>query len=342
MSIVPKSLIDAGHDFNAQPIGTGPYVFQKWIPGESLIFKKFDDFFGKDRQPQITDMTWQIIPEDASRTIAIETGEVDFLYDVGTTDVRRLKENANVTVFETPGTIYQFLCLNNEDKGDHFDNPLVRKAIDMAVNKDDIVVGACNNMASVTYSQVPLILAGASNKGVNAYDPEKARALLKESGVDVKDIKFSIIVANDTRRRAAEIIQSNLADLGMEVSIEYMDLATYMSTTAEGNFEAAIVSFSTTITLAGLDMMWTKKAINLLNKARLADDYVNDTILKARITADPVEMEAMVTAVSERLNELCPQVPLWLDISLKAYNSNLEVPEVNALGEVAFELARWK
>ncbi len=81
-AIVPKKLLDEGHDFNTDPVGTGPYKLVKWTRGDSLDFEAFEDYFDEEHKPQIKNMTWKIIPEGSSRTIALEAGEVDFVVEV--------------------------------------------------------------------------------------------------------------------------------------------------------------------------------------------------------------------------------------------------------------------
>ncbi len=85
--IVPKSLIEANNDFNANPVGTGPYVFKEWNYGDSLKFVANENYFDADRKASIPNLVFKIIPEGTSRTIALEAGEIDFIYELSTADV---------------------------------------------------------------------------------------------------------------------------------------------------------------------------------------------------------------------------------------------------------------
>ena len=114
-AIVPKKLIDAGNNFNENPIGTGPYVFKTWNLGDSLEFEAFEDYWGGE--PAIKHMTWKIIPEGSSRTIALEAGEVDFVVEVETMDMDRITSNEDLEVYQYEGTELQFMQLNNEVPG---------------------------------------------------------------------------------------------------------------------------------------------------------------------------------------------------------------------------------
>ena len=96
--ILPADLIESGHDFNKEPIGTGPYKLVAWNRGESLEFEAFEDYFGG--AAPIKQIIWKIIPEGSSRTMALEAGEVDMIIEVETADLTRLSG----LTFENPDT----------------------------------------------------------------------------------------------------------------------------------------------------------------------------------------------------------------------------------------------
>lgn len=129
--IVPKALIDSGHDFATDPVGSGPYKLVKWTRGDSVEFEAFADYFGGEAP--IKHMTWKIIPEGSSRTISLEAGEIDFIIEVEAMDYERLKSNEDVAIYEYDATEHNWMMLNNEKPG--LDNVNVRKAIDCAVDK---------------------------------------------------------------------------------------------------------------------------------------------------------------------------------------------------------------
>ena len=129
-AIVPKALIDSGHDFATDPIGSGPYKLVQWNRGDSVEFEAFEDFFLG--APALKHITWKVIPEGSSRTIALEAGEVDFIVEVESMDVDRLEENAGIDVLKVTPTSYTWLMLNNEKPG--LDNENVRHAINAAID----------------------------------------------------------------------------------------------------------------------------------------------------------------------------------------------------------------
>lgn len=337
--IVPKALIDSGNDFSKNPIGTGPYKFVKWTLGEKIDFVKFDDYFDKDRMPTITNITWKIIPEGASRTIALEAGEADLLIEVESMDVNRLKESSKVTVIDPPSTNHNFLMLNNEKPG--FDNILVRKAINAAIDKEALVEVALNGRGAPSISQTPLGLPGHSDKNADVYNLDQAKKYMAESKVDPATIKMSIICSDDTKRRAGEVIQANLAEIGITAEIEAMDLATYLSKTAEGDYTAAIGGYTSSTMLSYVQGVWHSQSINASNKTRLNNKDVDALINKAASTIDATERTKTLEELSALLNSICAQVPMYQPLQIRAFNSNLSGVEVSAAGTLYLNMVKW-
>ena len=337
-AIVPKSLIDSGHDFNTDPVGTGPYKLVEWKRGDSLTFEAFEDYF--KGPAKIKNMTWKIIPEGSSRTIALEAGEVDFIVEVESMDADRLKENSDITVLQYNDTSHNWLMLNNEAPG--LDNQDVRHAINSAIDKESVVTVAYNGMATASWTMTPSNFPGTTEENADTYDVEKAKEYLDASGVDPSSVTFSIITSDDTKKRAAEVIQANLKEIGIECTIESMDLATYLSTTAEGDYTAAIGGYTSSNLLSYVVGVYHSSSINASNKTRLNDHEVDALIDQAKTTLDEEERVAILEQLSAKLNEICSQVPLYQPLTLRAYDSGLQGVEVSDSGTLYFEDVYWE
>ena len=81
---------------------------------------------------------------------------------------------------------------------------------------------------------------------MDSYDLDLAKQYIEASGIDPTTVEFSIICSDDVKRRSGEVIQANLKELGITVNLESMDLATYLSTVADGDFDAAIGGYTST------------------------------------------------------------------------------------------------
>ncbi len=340
-AIVPKKLLDANHDFANDPIGCGPYKHVEWKRGDSVEFEMFEDYWDEEHMPSIKHMIWKIIPEGSSRTIALEAGEVDYVVDVEAMDVERLEAADGITLDKIAATNHMWMMVNLEKPG--LDNVDVRRAMNCAVNKESVVQVALNDLGTPSYSMAPDNMPGATDENTLPYDPEKAKEYMAASGVDPKDVQFSIICSNDTKKRAGEVIQANLKEtLGIDCTIESMDLATYLSITAEGNYTAAIGNYSSTDMTQYLVGVYHSKSINASNKTRLNSPEVDALIDKASQTVDPEERAKVLEECIALLNELCPQVPLYQDMHMRAYNENLGGVIMYPGGTMYMHAMYWK
>ncbi len=338
-AIVPKALLDAGHDFAVDPVGSGPYKLVEWKRGDSVEFEAFEDYFLGEAP--IKHMIWKIIPEGSSRTIALEAGEIDFIVEVEAMDYDRLKSNDDVAIYEYSATEHNWMMLNNEKPG--LDNADVRKAIDCAVDKEAIVTVALNGMGEAIYSHAPNNLPGASEENTNSHDPEKAKEYMDKSGVDPASVQLAIICSNDTKKRAAEVIQANLKEtLGINCTIESMDLATYLSTTADGNYTASIGNYTSSDMVSFLVGVYHSKSIGASNKTRINDPEVDALIDKASATIDPAEREKVLQECVAKINAHTPQIPLYQPVNFRAYSKDLQGVEVSPSGTLYFENVSWK
>ena len=336
--ILPAELIESGHDFNKEPIGTGPYMLKAWNKGESVEFEAFPDYF-KGEAP-IKNIIWKIIPEGSSRTMALEAGEVDMITEVETTDVSRLKENPDVTVFDEAGTGYNFMMVNNEVAP--FDNINFRRAVSAAIDRDAVIQVALNGGGSPAYALVPDCFPGATSEGAPTFDPEQAKAYFAESGLDPAECGFSLICSDDTKLRAGQVIQSCLKEtLGVDITLESMDLATYLDKTATGDYQAALGGYTTDTMMSFAKGVFHSSAINSSNKSRLNDPEV-DAVIDAMITTvDPEENTALATEFSKMVNELCPQIPLYLKNNTRAFDADLKGFNCGASGGTFYDKISW-
>ena len=120
-----------------------------------------------------------------------------------------------------------------------------------------------------------------------------------------------------------------------------MDLATYLDVTATGDYEAAIGNYTSSNLLAYVLGVYHSSSINASNKTRTNDPEIDALIEKVQATLDPEENEAAITELSIALNELCPQVPLYMKNNTRAYKSDLQGFNVNAGGTTYYELFSW-
>lgn len=338
--ILSKELIDAGNDFNTNPIGTGPYKFVDWTRGEQITFTAHDDYFDKDRAAKIKNITWKIIPEGSSRTIALEAGEIDYIIELDSTSLDSLNANADITVLDVPSLSHNWLTVNNEVEP--FDNVDVRKALNSAINREDVITVALDGAGIPTTAQTPEGMLGFTSEGWEDYDVDVAKAHLADWGGDPASIELDIICSNDTKSRAAEVIQANLKEIGIEASISSMDLATYLSATADGNFTGFIGGFTASNMVSFLQGVYHSENIGASNKTRTNNPELDALIDKAAKTVDQDERGKVLEEATIILNNEAYQMPLYQNAIISAHSTNLDNTFIRANGIFSVEDWNWK
>lgn len=336
---MPRSLIESGWDFTAHPIGTGPFKFDHWNFGDSLHFVRNDYYFDTTRAPHLPYVTWRIIPEGSSRTVALETGEIDYIVEVPFPDVPRLRENPNITVYERPGLTARSMNMNNERFP--FTNIHVRHALDMALDKEGIVLASLDGFGVANWRSTPPIFAGSSTENIRSFDPDGARALLAEHGIDPASIGFEISVTTEEQRRAAEVAQANFADIGIPTTITMMDFATQLAHSQAGELEASMGAFTPGNIMAFMRGTMHTTSIGAQNGSRVSNPELDALIDLAIATADPVERTAILYQASALSNYHLGTIPLSMNILVRAFSSSLISPEIGPNGFMFLNMVYW-
>lgn len=342
MAIVnEKAYTEAGDQVNEKPCGTGPYKFVAWYPADRIEMVAFDDYWGE--KAAITNLTWRTIPEIASRSIEVEAGTVDVAIDIQASELARLEKVEKVTTFKEERSSINFICLNNLIAP--FDNVKVRQAINMAIDVDAI----CN----VVYQGTGAVAQAPMSKSVWAYNDnlpphernvEKAKELLAEAGYPDGFTCTMTCDQNQQRLDTAEMVQMQLAEIGITMKIASMERGTFIDNVISGNLEmfglgwtadtgdpdyALFASFHSSMHGEGGNMsFYTNPEVD-----RLLD--------LGRSSTDPEVRKDAYYKVQEIVWNEVPCVFLQCPEDLYAYNSNLKNFATNADGSIKFAQLSW-
>lgn len=335
--ILPSDLIESGHDFATQPVGTGPYKFVSWERGSSITFEKNDNYWDETEMPSIKTITWKIIPEGTSRTLALEAGEVDVIYNVETADVARLQADDRFHVAQKTSVDNFYMCINTALAP--FDDVNLRQAINCAIDREAIIAAALNGYGMPSYSSVPMGYHGSWDANANKYDIEKAKEYLAAWGGDPATVPLTFLARTDEHVRVATVIQGCLAEIGINMKIEQCDNASWISRRAQGDYVAGLTSWSPSNCFTYLVRYHSSKAQSI--PGALVDEKTDELIGIMKGALDPdAQLEAM-HAVAERVNELVPHVSLWQAEYFRAWNADLEGIVISASGYARFHTAKW-
>lgn len=238
-SILPSELIESGNDFAKNPVGSGPYVFKSWTPSDKSVFTKFDDYFDQEKASQFENLELRVIPEGSSRTIALETGEIDINASVLPSDYKRVKENEELGLYENSANRLCGLYFN--ENMEPFNNADFRRAIEYAVDKKAVIQASQEGLGEELTSMLPSLVIGSIDAGYT-YDVEKAKEYLEKSGYKQPEgEKFTINTMYDSYTKMAVVIQENLADIGIDVEISQGTPASQLEQCGLGNYEMALI-----------------------------------------------------------------------------------------------------
>ncbi|MBR5284754.1 MAG: hypothetical protein IKU27_06890 [Clostridia bacterium] len=336
--VLPSELIAEGEEaIAANPVGTGGYIFKDWTLGDSLTFEAFDGYW--DGAPAIKTLKYRIIPEGSSRTIALEAGEIDYIVEVDNNDMGRLEETAGIATINQTGTAFNFLVLNNERAP--FDNQDFRHFMNCAIDKDALVMVALNGYGTGNYTQTPIVFAGAATEIPDKLDKEMAQKYLDASGIDPKTVSFSCICSDDVKRRCGEVIQASLAEYGVTMNLESMDLATYLSVAAEGDFDTCIGGYTSSSMMSFVEGKFTEKQVGGSNWTRTVDPKIDQMYADLTQILDADERNAAMTELTNYINEICPQVPTYGANVTRAYNDDLKGVEISSSGTMYWCYVSW-
>ena len=237
--IVEKDYKDNG----TKPIGTGPYEFVSYTPGEGLKLKKFNDYHKKDHIAHFENLEVIRITDRQTMIMALKNKDLDLADRISAEEADQLKDVCTVNNF--PQNLVQVMGLNNDFKA--FQDKNVRLALNYAIDRDEIIESAAEGKATKLFSSFsPALKEYFEDLGeYYPHDVEKAKALLKEAGYE-KGLSFKLTVPSDYKyhMNTAELIQSQLQKVGIEVTIDPIEFSSWLTKVyKDRDYEATVVGF---------------------------------------------------------------------------------------------------
>ena len=229
MGIVQKAGAEADPEGYAKaPIGTGPFKFVEWVSGDHIKFEANKEWWGGEIA--FDTLLIRIIPESATRAIEAENGGVD-ISRITISDVPAVAADPNVNLILQSILNTSYISFNCSVKP--FDDPKVRQAVSLAVDTEAIVYAVYGEYAEVSKSFVAPTITGyyEADSEFVGYDPEKAKALLTEAGYPNG---FECTLVSNGNQSIAEMIQAQLAEIGINVKLNVTDFSNWLDAIVNG------------------------------------------------------------------------------------------------------------
>ncbi|MBK0326849.1 ABC transporter substrate-binding protein [Rhodobacteraceae bacterium F11138] len=227
---------------NQAPIGTGPFSFQAYQKDAVIRYVRNDDYWGDPAKVEA--LIFAITPDASVRYQKVQAGECHVMAYPNPADIADMKSNADIVVMEQEGLNVGYLAYNT--KVAPYDNPKVRKALNMAIDKQAIIDVVFQGSGEIAKNPIPPTM-WSYNDAVedDAFDPEAAKAMLAEEGVS--DLKMKIWAMpvqrpyNPNARRMAELMQEDFGKIGVDVEIVSYEWGEYLERSKAEDRDGAVL-----------------------------------------------------------------------------------------------------
>ena len=293
-------------------------IHQRAAAGERIVVTRFEDYWGE--KPYYDEVVFHIVPEATTRESLLLSGQVDMIILPPASDIPALEANPAVEVVFGPSNRTIFIVINTSKPP--LDDARVRQALNYAVDKEAIVQGILFGAADVMDAPMAESLFGYTSIGAYPYDPERARELLAEAGIESGELTLDFMSPTGRYVQdfpASQAIANYLADVGITANVRTMDWPTYVGTMTQ-----PVDSNETQLHLLGWAPAFMDASQQMLQfqqsqhpPAGLATSFytnpeVEDLIARANATVADAERADLYAQAARLIWEDAPWIFLWV------------------------------
>jgi peptide/nickel transport system substrate-binding protein len=259
-AIQPKHLYDGTdpltNPYNQHPVGTGPFMFKSWTPGQSITLIRNPNYWSKDK-PYLDRLIFQIMPDANSRVAALEAGDIDYIanYDMSISALSRLRQNPAITIGSNRGVARPLLLMFNT-KNPELGNVNVRHALYEAIDRPLLIATAFSGLGKPGVSSISPSFQWAYNPAVDytkmyPYSTAQAAKDLDAAGFPVKadGTRFTLRITYEPSvsgyTETAQVIRDNWKKVGINVVLEPRETNVWLSKVyTEKDYDTAFAIFN--------------------------------------------------------------------------------------------------
>ena len=247
-SIYPEAAhTELGADLFEAPIGTGPFVFESWQKGASIVLKKNPNYW-IEGQPYLDEVTFSIVADANTRVVQLQGGDMDIASDAPFSQIESLNADDNIDVQVAPVGRVDYVAINHTRPP--FDDVKVRQALNYAVDKEAIIQAVLYGQAQVAQSALPRMRFWNEETAPYPYDPEMAMQLLSESSAAGGfTTTLGVTAGEPVDGAVATILKDQLAAIGVNVEIYEQEGAALYVDTFQGMDYDLVIQYHTTDTV---------------------------------------------------------------------------------------------
>ncbi|HKM97221.1 MAG TPA: ABC transporter substrate-binding protein [Buttiauxella sp.] len=310
------------------PIGTGPYALQEYKVDSVIRYVANPNYWNGEVPTK--HLIFSITPNVQTRMAKLQKNECQIIPAPSPVQFDAIKANKDLALHTVDGLNVGYLAFNTTKKP--FDNVLVRQALNYAVDKQSIINAVFMGSGTIAKSPIPPAMLGFNKDlGDRSYDPEKAKALLKQAGLEkgFETDLWSMPVQrpyNPNSRRIAEMIQADWAKVGVNAKIVTFEWGEYLSGMRKGEHSSALFGWMSdngdpdnfADTLLGCGSIKSGS-----NAARWCDKKYDALTQQAKLISDPAARAKLYEQAQEVFYEQAPWIPLANGKTFYATRSNV-------------------
>lgn len=240
-SIYPANAGDLGR----KPVGTGPYYLQDWAPNLQLSLRRFDQHWS-GKKPFFEQANFVIIPDENSMVLNLKAGRVSLVPRLEVSVLHQVESDPTIKVLSSSMNLVQVLSINN--KRAPFDDWRVRKALALGVNRAEVLQGAAWGHGTLLDSALSPSMASFYNSdlsGVNPYDPERAKELLREAGQENLRFTLTLPANYPLHVQTGELVAEQWKALGIQVDLQIVEWGTWLERVyAQRDYDVSIIGLA--------------------------------------------------------------------------------------------------
>ena len=318
LSILDQKAVEADEEWGPN-VGSGPYELTEWSYGDHTTLTRYEDYWGE--MPLTKTFTFMIKPEASARLISLQEGEIDVCIDPAAIELSYITDDPNLTLLTKASEKTQYVTLNTTKAP--FDNEKVRQAIACALNKDDILSVAVEGRGKVTQTFFSEGWGCYSDVDTYTYDPDRAKELLKEAGYE-DGLTIEIKVSGEEKKLQAQVIQEQLAAVGITASIRELDISELKSDLSEANYEMSLYNWANDSSGPDNNVRPLLRSDSGSNRSHFADEYIDDLMDKALVEQDEDARLEMYHEIQSYVLEKAPIIPLYYNDLYVGVTKNLQ------------------
>lgn len=324
----PTAVQQAGKDYGLKPVGTGAFTFVEWLKADHIALKRNPSYW-RAGLPKFADLVLKPIPDETVKMANFTAGTIDLIDNVPPQNRKDVRANPSYGTWNAPGTRWPMVRLNLAKEP--FTNKLVRQAVSLAVNRDDIIKAVYFGEATPALGPISPVYKSYYDSTISqyglGYDPAKARQRLAASGVT--NITFTIEIQNNaTQQRMAEIIKENLAAIGVTVNIQPYAVTAFQDRITNKLYQATIGSWTPRPDIDGTMYRHFASDGNV-NSMSYANPQVDALLKQSRTLPNGAERVKVYQDVQKIIVDDAPWIFLIFETQTRAWQKSIfGVPQI--------------